>query len=35
MTKIIHAGNVAVHRIVEQEVTFLPALEFIPALAPE
>jgi hypothetical protein len=35
MTKIIRTGDVTVQRIVEQETSFLPALEMIPALTPE
>ena len=29
------AGDLAIHRIVEQETTFLPALELLPDLTPE
>ena len=29
------AGDLAIHRIVEQETTFLPALELLPALTPD
>ena len=28
-------GDLAIHRIIEQETTFLPALELFPALTPE
>ncbi len=29
------AGDLTIHRIIEQETTFLPALEMFPALTPE
>ena len=29
------AGDLIIHRIIEQETTFLPALEMLPALTPE
>jgi hypothetical protein len=35
MTEIIRTGDVTVQRIVEQETSFLSALEMIPALTPE
>jgi len=35
MAKMIRTGDVTVQRIVEQESSFLPALEMIPALTPE
>jgi len=28
-------GDLTIHRIIEQETTFLPALEMLPNLAPE
>src|ERR1700692_2326246 len=35
MAEVIRIGDITVHRIVEQETPFLPALEIIPALTPE
>jgi hypothetical protein len=35
MAEAIRIGDITVHRIVEQETPFLPALEIIPALTPE
>src|SRR6201996_941486 len=35
MTLKFTAGDLTIHRIVEQETTFLPALEMFPALTPE
>ncbi|HEY2210106.1 MAG TPA: MBL fold metallo-hydrolase, partial [Bradyrhizobium sp.] len=29
------AGELTIHRIIEQETTFLPALEMLPGLTPE
>jgi hypothetical protein len=29
------AGDLTIHRIIEQETTFLPALEMLPSLTPE
>ena len=29
------AGDLTIHRIIEQETTFLPALELLPGLTPE
>jgi glyoxylase-like metal-dependent hydrolase (beta-lactamase superfamily II) len=35
MSLTFKAGDLAIHRIIEQETTFLPALEFLPTLTPE
>jgi glyoxylase-like metal-dependent hydrolase (beta-lactamase superfamily II) len=35
MTEVIRVGDITVHRIVEQEFAFMPALGTIPALTPE
>ena len=35
MSEVIEIGDITVHRIVEQQFPFLPALEMIPALTPE
>jgi glyoxylase-like metal-dependent hydrolase (beta-lactamase superfamily II) len=35
MSEVIQIGDITVHRIVEQQLPFLPALEMIPALTPE
>src|SRR5471030_1309839 len=35
MTKSFAAGDLTVHRIIEQESLFLPALEVLPGLTPE
>ena len=29
------AGDLTIHRIIEQETTFLPALDMLPGLTPE
>jgi len=31
----LSAGDLTIHRIIEQEITFLPALDLLPALTPE
>lgn len=35
MSLVVKAGDLAIHRIIEQETTFLPALEMLPTLTPE
>ena len=35
MSLTFKAGDLTIHRIIEQETTFLPALDFLPALTPE
>jgi glyoxylase-like metal-dependent hydrolase (beta-lactamase superfamily II) len=35
MSLTFKAGDLTIHRIIEQETTFLPALEFLPTLTPE
>ena len=35
MSLTYKAGDLTIHRIIEQETTFLPALEFLPSLTPE
>ena len=35
MTKSFTAGDLTIHRIIEQETTFLPALDMLPGLTPE
>jgi glyoxylase-like metal-dependent hydrolase (beta-lactamase superfamily II) len=35
MSLKLGAGDLTIHRIIEQETTFLPALELLPALTPE
>jgi glyoxylase-like metal-dependent hydrolase (beta-lactamase superfamily II) len=35
MSLTVKAGDLTIHRIIEQETTFLPALEFLPTLTPE
>src|ERR1041385_22731 len=35
MSLTFSAGDLTIHRIIEQETTFLPALEMLPALTPE
>ena len=35
MSLTIKTGDLTIHRIIEQETTFLPALEFLPTLTPE
>ncbi|HKU05349.1 MAG TPA: MBL fold metallo-hydrolase [Bradyrhizobium sp.] len=35
MSLTFKAGDLTIHRIIEQETTFLPALEMLPALTPE
>ena len=35
MSLTFKAGELTIHRIIEQETTFLPALEFLPTLTPE
>jgi glyoxylase-like metal-dependent hydrolase (beta-lactamase superfamily II) len=35
MSLTFTAGDLTIHRIIEQETTFLPALEFLPTLTPE
>ena len=35
MSLTVKAGDLTIHRIIEQETTFLPALEFLPSLTPE
>ena len=35
MSLTIKAGDLTIHRIIEQETTFLPALEMLPTLTPE
>ncbi len=35
MTEVIRVGDITVHRIVEQEFAFMPALGTLPALTPE
>jgi hypothetical protein len=35
MANTFQVGNMTVHRIVEMECGFTPALEFLPKLAPE
>lgn len=35
MSLTFKAGDLTIHRIIEQETTFLPALEFLPALTPD
>jgi hypothetical protein len=35
MAKITRVGDITVHRIVEQEYAFMPALEMLPELTPE
>ena len=35
MSLIFNVGDLTVHRIVEQETTFLPALDMLPALTPD
>src|SRR5271167_4081318 len=35
MSLKLAAGDLAIHRIIEQETTFLPALEMLPGLTPE
>ncbi|HEU0082818.1 MAG TPA: MBL fold metallo-hydrolase [Bradyrhizobium sp.] len=35
MSLTFTAGDLTIHRIIEQETTFLPALEMLPALTPE
>jgi len=35
MSLKLAAGDLTIHRIIEQETTFLPALELLPALTPD
>jgi glyoxylase-like metal-dependent hydrolase (beta-lactamase superfamily II) len=35
MTRILRVGDLTIHRVVEQEAAFLPALEMLPGLTPE
>jgi glyoxylase-like metal-dependent hydrolase (beta-lactamase superfamily II) len=35
MSLTVKAGDLTIHRIIEQETTFAPALEFLPTLTPE
>jgi glyoxylase-like metal-dependent hydrolase (beta-lactamase superfamily II) len=35
MSLTVKAGDLTIHRIIEQETTFLPALEMLPTLTPE
>src|SRR5450756_2355873 len=35
MSPKLSVGDLAIHRIVEQETTFLPALDMLPGLTPE
>ena len=35
MSLTLIAGDLTIHRIIEQETTFLPALDLLPALTPE
>jgi glyoxylase-like metal-dependent hydrolase (beta-lactamase superfamily II) len=35
MSLTFKAGDLTIHRIIEQETTFLPALDFLPTLTPE
>ena len=35
MSLVVKAGDLAIHRIIEQETTFLPAQEMLPTLTPE
>src|SRR5258708_38593742 len=35
MSLTFSAGDLTIHRIIEQETTFLPALETLPGLTPE
>ena len=35
MSPKLAVGDFTIHRIVEQETTFLPALEMLPGLTPE
>src|SRR5947209_14447766 len=35
MSVTFKAGDLTIHRIIEQETTFLPALDMLPALTPE
>jgi len=35
MSLTFKAGDLTIHRVIEQETTFLPALEFLPTLTPE
>src|SRR6202008_785761 len=35
MSLTVKTGDLTIHRIIEQETTFLPALEFLPTLTPE
>ena len=35
MSLTLKAGDLTIHRVIEQETTFLPALEFLPTLTPE
>ena len=35
MTIKLAVGDLTIHRIIEQETTFLPALEVLPGLTPE
>jgi hypothetical protein len=35
MSLTFTAGDLSIHRIIEQETTFLPALEMLPGLTPE
>ena len=35
MSLTFTVGDLTIHRIIEQETTFLPALEVLPALTPE
>ena len=35
MSLKLAAGDLSIHRIIEQETTFLPALDLLPGLTPE
>jgi hypothetical protein len=35
MSLKLAVGDLTIHRIIEQETTFLPALELLPALTPD
>ena len=35
MTLKLTVGDLTIHRIIEQETTFLPALDMLPGLTPE